>query len=110
MKGYDPTFVRTFTFQNTSKETHTITNIDFAKKEDIFSFVSFAGDDVSLPLEVKPGETFTVKVAFRAFERNLTYSDKMQISTEESRQGFEFPIQALQQPLSSMVWNQHSAK
>src|SRR2546421_2717130 len=29
MKGYDQNFVRTFTFQNTSNQIRTITNIDF---------------------------------------------------------------------------------
>jgi len=106
MKGYDQNFVRTFTFQNTTKETRTVTGVDFAARNTKFSFVSITGADESLPLEVKPGQTFTVKVAFIAPERNITYSDKMLVTVEESKVPVTFPIQATRSSLSSMNWNQ----
>ena len=110
MKGYDQNFVRTFTFQNTTKEAYTVTGVDFATRNTKFSFVSITGTDETLPLEVKPGETFTVKVAFIAPERNITYSDKMLIKVEESQEPVMFPIQATRAPLSDMSWNQRAAK
>jgi hypothetical protein len=111
MQGYDQTFVRTFTFKNTSSKTHTIGNVDFAKKDNMFSFVAIEGSESSLPLEVKPGETFTVKVAFHGSNsRNTTYSDKMEIMTEEANTPMVFPIQAIQKPLSDMPWNKQASK
>jgi hypothetical protein len=110
MKGYDQSFVRTFTFQNTTKGDYTITGVDFTAHNSKFSFVSIEGAEASLPLDVKPGEIFTVKIAFLAADRNITYSDKMLIMTEQSNEPVAFPIQAMRQPLSSMTWNQRAQK
>ena len=109
MKGYDEEFTRIFTFTNTSSATFTINTVDFEKKDNKFDFVSI-GPDADLPLDVAPGQTFTIKVAFHSSERNKIYSDHLLFITEQNKEPIAYPIQALQQPISDMPWNQRAQK
>lgn len=109
MKGYDQEFTRSFTFTNNSSVKFTINNVDFEKKDNKFDFVSI-GPDSDLPLDVNPGQTFTIKVTYHSFDRNITCSDKLLVLTEQNKEPFVYPIQALQQPMSDMTWNHKTKK
>ncbi len=109
MKGYDQEFTRSFTFTNNSSVNFTINNVDFEKKDNKFDFVSI-GPDADLPLDVTPGQTFTIKVTYHSFERNITCSDNLLFLTEQNKEPIVYPIQALQQPMSDMTWNQKTKK
>jgi hypothetical protein len=108
MKGYDQQFTRSFTFTNSSSTTYTINNVDFENKNSKFDFVAIGTDD-SFPLDVAPGQTFTVKVAFRTGDRNKLYSDRILFQTEQTKTPIAYQIQALQQPMSDMPWNKKTA-
>jgi hypothetical protein len=104
MKGYDPQFTRSFTFKNTSSTTYTINSIGFDEKNTKFDFVSIA-PDVSFPVNVAPGETFTVRISFISSDRNKACTDRLIFTTEENKEPIVYPIRAIQQPLSDMPWN-----
>lgn len=103
MKGYDQEFVRSFTFKNTSAVSYSINSVDFERKDNNFDIFSLDGK--TLPMEVAPGETFTVHVAFHAFGRNELRTNELHFSTDQNKEPVSFFIQAMQQPLSAMPWN-----
>jgi hypothetical protein len=104
MKGYDQEFIRSFTFKNTSNMTYTINSVDFEKQDNSFDVRAIEPGE-SLPIEVAPGKTFSVRIAFHAIDRNKLSWNRLLISTEQSTRPIAYPIQALQQPLSDMPWN-----
>ena len=108
MKGYDQEFIRSFTFKNTSSATYTINSVDFEKQDNTFD-VRAVEPGESLPIDVAPGKTFSVRIAFHAIDRNKLSSNRLLIATEQSKEPIAYPIQALQQPLSDMPWNKKIA-
>lgn len=104
MKGYDQEFIRNFTFRNTSGITYTINSVDFKKQDNQFEFYSIEPMG-TLPLDVAPGETFSIHVAFHAMDRNKLCSNQLLFFTEQNKNPIVYPIQAMQQPLSAMPWN-----
>jgi hypothetical protein len=104
MKGYDQEFIRNFTFKNTSAVTYTINSVDFMKQDNQFEFYSIEPMG-TLPMDVAPGETFSIHVAFHAFDRNKLCSNQLLFHTEQGKNPIVYPIQAMQQPLSAMPWN-----
>jgi hypothetical protein len=109
MKGYDVEYIRDFTFKNTSSASCTINSVDFQNADNQFEFLSIE-PGASLPLDVAPGATFTVRVGFHAIERNKEYHNLLFFVTEQSKDPILYPIQAYQQPLSEMPWNQKKKK
>jgi hypothetical protein len=108
MKGYDQEYIRNFTFKNTSNSTYTINSVDFEKPDDVFEFTTIVPGG-SLPMNVAPGETFSVRIAYHGFERNELRSNILRFHTEGNAKPIIFPIQAIQQPLSAMPWNKKIA-
>jgi hypothetical protein len=108
MKGYDQEFIRSFTFKNTSSTNFTINSVDFEKQDNTFDVRAIEPGE-SLPIDVAPGKTFSVRIAFHAIDRNKLSSNRLLIATEQSKDPIVYPIQALQQPLSDMPWNKHAA-
>ncbi|MFI5264522.1 MAG: hypothetical protein ACHQM6_08410 [Candidatus Kapaibacterium sp.] len=108
MKGNDQEFARKFTFKNTSSGTYTINSIDFEKHDNCFEFLSIESGE-SLPMEVPPGHSFTIRVEFHAKGRNILCSNILNFMTEESTLPLSFTIQAMQQPLSALPWNNKAA-
>lgn len=104
MKGYDQEFVRSFTFKNTSAVSYSINSVDFQKNDNSFDIFSIEPEK-SLPMEVAPGQTFTVHVAFHSFRRNELRTNELRFSTDQHKEAVRFFIQAIQQPLSAMPWN-----
>ena len=108
MKGSDQEFARNFTFKNTSAATITINSVDFEKQDNFFEFLSIEPAE-AFPIEVAPGQTFSVHVAYHAIERNDLRSNKLAFVTEQSKVPIVYPIQAMQLPLSAMPWNKKTA-
>ncbi len=108
MKGYDADFTRSFTFKNSSSTTYTINSIDFEKQDNLFDFRSIEPGE-SMPMDVAPGKTFTIRVAFHSMDRNRLATNRLTIVTEQTKEPIMFPIQAIQQPLSDMPWNKKIA-
>jgi len=108
MKGYEQEFIRTFTFKNTSSATYTINSIDFEKQDDIFELSSIVPGG-TLPMDVAPGEIFSVRISYHGFERNELRSNILRFHTEGKAMPLIFPIQAIQEPLSAMLWNKKIA-
>ncbi|MFI5263990.1 MAG: hypothetical protein ACHQM6_05710 [Candidatus Kapaibacterium sp.] len=108
MKGNDQEFARKFTFKNTSSGTYTINSIDFAKQDNCFELLSTESGE-SFPMEIPPGNSFTIRIAFHGKGRNVLCSNTLNFMTEESTQPLTFAIQAMQLPLSSMPWNNKAA-
>ena len=107
MKGYDQQFTRSFTFTNSSSSAYTINSVGFEDKNSKFDFISIGSSsgDSSFPIDIAPGETFTVRVTFISPERNKSCSDHLVFTVEQSKEPIVYPIRALQQPLSQMPWN-----
>jgi hypothetical protein len=108
MKGNDQEFARKFTFKNTSSGTYTINSIDFEKLDNGFEFLSVEPAE-SFPFEIAPGQTFAVRVAFRAKGRDILCTNTLKITTEENKQPITYQVQAMQQPLSALPWNKKNA-
>ena len=104
MKGYDPEFTRSFTFKNTSTATYTINAVDLEKQDNTFDIRAIEPGE-SLPMDVAPGKTFSVRIAFHAIDRNRLSSNRLIFSTEQNKEPIVYQIQAIQQPLSDMPWN-----
>lgn len=104
MKGYDQEFIRSFTFKNTTATTYTINSVDFENQDNTFD-VRAVEPGESLPIDVAPGKTFSVRIAFHAIDRNKFSTNRLLIATEQSKEPIVYPIQAHQQPLSDMPWN-----
>jgi hypothetical protein len=96
MKGNDQEYVRNFKFKNTSSVSYTINSVDFEKQDNMFEFMSVEPDE-SLPIDVPPGHTFTIRIAFHAIQLNLLCSNKLNIKTEQSKEPISYSIQAKQQ-------------
>ncbi len=108
MKGNDQEFARRFTFKNTSSGTYTINSIDFENKDNTFEFLSIESGE-SFPVEVPPGHSFTIRIAFHAKGRNILCSNILNFFTEESKMPLAFAIDAMQLPLSALPWNKKQA-
>jgi hypothetical protein len=104
MKGNDQEFARSFTFKNVSNLTYTINSVDFEKQDNIFEFLSIDPGE-SFPIEVAPGQTFSIRIAFHAIKRNELCINSLTFLTEERKDPIAYPIQAIQLPFSSMPWN-----
>ncbi|MDP4236560.1 MAG: hypothetical protein Q8919_08955 [Bacteroidota bacterium] len=107
MRGHDEEFVRSFTFNNRSRQSYTIKSIDFEKADNFFQLLSIAPAE-SLPFEVAPGEVFTVRIAFHAIDRGDIRTNTLCIHSDQSTEALKYPIQGLQEPLSAMPWNKQA--
>ena len=104
MKGNDQEFTRKFTFKNISSGTYTINSVDFEKHDNSFEFLSTESGE-AFPMEIGAGETFTIRIAFIAKERDMLCTNTLEFRTEENKLPIVFPIQAMQVPLSALPWN-----
>ncbi|MFI5263991.1 MAG: hypothetical protein ACHQM6_05715 [Candidatus Kapaibacterium sp.] len=106
MVGKDEEFFRSFKFKNVSSKTVTVNSIDFEKHDAKFDLSSVEPDG-ALPIDVAPGETFSVRIAYHSFERMPAFN-KMLIYTDDSKDPVRYDIRGLQMPLSQMDWNKRS--
>ncbi len=106
MVGKDEEFFRSFNFKNVSSKTVTVNSIDFEKHDGKFDLSSVEPGG-SLPLDVAPGESFSVRIAYHSFER-LPAMNKLLIYTDDVKEPVRYDIRGLQMPLSQMDWNKKS--
>jgi len=108
MVGRDAEFIRSFNFKNVSQHSITVTNLDFQDHDQRFDVVSI-GPGGSLPLDVAPGASFSVKISYHSFSR-IPSTNHLLIFTEQSKEPVKYEIRGLQLPLSSMEWNKHEGQ
>lgn len=102
MTGHDDHFMRLYSFKNTSQKTFTINSASFQKTDNRFDIVSI--EPGSLPMDVAPGETFSLKISYNSRER-VPYNNKLLIYTDQSKEPASYEVRGFQLPLSSMSWN-----
>ncbi|MDP4229000.1 MAG: hypothetical protein Q8916_01190 [Bacteroidota bacterium] len=103
MTGKDEEFSRSFSFKNTSTVGYTVNAIDFEKHDSRFE-VSSIEPDGSLPFDVAPGESFSVRILYHSFDRAPFYNHLI-ITTEQSKEAASYEVRGYQLPLSEMSWN-----
>jgi hypothetical protein len=108
MVGKDAEFMRSFTFKNTSANPITVTGLDFEKHDQRFE-ISKIEPEGSIPLEVAPGASFSLRIMYHSFERT-PFNNTLLISTESSKEPVKYEIRGFQLPLSAMEWNKRNAQ
>ncbi len=103
MVGRDQQFMRSYSFKNTSPVTVTVTGVDFQNYDQRFDVTSIEPGG-SLPLEVAPGESFSLRISYSSFER-VPFYNRLLISTEQSKQPLQYEVRGFQLPLSATEWN-----
>ena len=106
MVGKDGEFISTFNLKNTSPNTITINSVDFQKHDGRFDLSSVEPGH-TLPMDIAPGELFSLRIAYHSFERLPSYN-KILIFTDEVKDPFIYDIRGLQLPLSEMEWNKRA--
>jgi len=106
MVGKDEEFFRSFTFKNVSSKTITVSSFDFQKQDARFD-VSSVEPGGGLPIDVAPGESFTVRIAYHSVERTPSFNTLL-IYTEDSKEPVRYDVRGLQMPLAQMDWNKHN--
>jgi len=104
MVGTDFQFIREYSFKNTSSTLYTVTWVDFAKEDPNFE-VTAIGPEEYLPMEIAPGESFFVRLAYNCTERE-PYENKLRIFTLQKKEPASYDVRGLALPLSQMDWNQ----
>ena len=103
MVGKDQEFMRSFTFKNTSQTSVTVTALDFQKHDQQFDITSIEPGG-SLPIEIAPGEAFSLRISYRSLDR-IPFYNHLAISTEQSKEPVLYEVRGFQLPLSGMEWN-----
>jgi hypothetical protein len=101
--GKDHQIMRSFTFKNTSDAVVSVTDLNFQQADQHFQITGIE-PDASLPFDVAPGGTFSVRISYTSLER-VPYTNHLMISTSGSKDPVSYEVRGYQIPLSSMNWN-----
>ncbi len=103
MVGKDQQFMRSYSFKNTSQAAVTVTEVDFQNHDQRFDITSIEPGG-SLPIEIAPGESFSLRISYSSFDR-VPFYNRLLISTEQSKKPLQYEVRGFQLPLSEMEWN-----